>query len=133
MRLPLQIGFAALVVAASFDAQAQNRFRGFETNNDGRITRDEWRGNDRSFANQDWDGDGVLSGEEVRAGGQRPNWNQDWNRDGIVDNQDQQIAQRFRGYDMNNDGRVAVSEWPSDQRLFTRLDTNRDSLMTMQE
>ena len=109
------------------------RFRGMDRNNDGRITRAEWRGNDQSFRNQDWNGDGVLSGEEVRPGAQRQNWNQDWNRDGIVDDQDTQIAQRFRGYDMDNDDRVAASEWPGDQRLFTRLDTNRDRYLTMQE
>ena len=58
----------------------------------------------------------MLSGDEVRAGARRQtNWNQDWNRDGRVDNLDSQIAQRFRGYDMNNDNRVARSEWPGDQ------------------
>ena len=30
--------------------------------------RSEWRGNDRSFANHDWNGDGQLSGNEVRVG-----------------------------------------------------------------
>ena len=66
-------------------------------------------------------------------GGQRQSWNQDWNRDGTVDNQDAQIAQRFRGYDMDSDGRVAASEWPANQGLFTRLDTNRDRYVSMQE
>ena len=47
------------------------RFRGLDRNNDGVITRNEWRGNNRSFQVQDWNGDGVLSGEEVRAGGRR--------------------------------------------------------------
>ena len=34
---------------------------------------------------------------------------------------------------MNSDDRVARSEWPGDPRLFTRLDTNRDRYLTMQE
>ena len=98
------------------------------------ITRAEWRGNDASFRNQDWNRDGMLSGEEVRTGARRQtNWNQDWNRDGRVDNLDSQISQRFRGYDMNNDNRVGRSEWPGDARLFTRLDTNRDGYLSMQE
>jgi Ca2+-binding EF-hand superfamily protein len=133
MRFPLQIGLAAAVLASATGAQAQMRHQGMDRNNDGIITRAEWRGNDQSFRNQDWNGDGVLSGEEVRPGGQRQTWNQDWNRDGRVDNQDAQIAQRFRGYDMNNDNRVASNEWPGDQRLFTRLDTNRDRFLTMEE
>jgi len=44
------------------------KFRGMDANNDGAITRQEYSGNDRSFANHDWNGDGVLFGEEVRPG-----------------------------------------------------------------
>jgi EF hand len=133
MRFPFHIGLAVVALASATSVQAQMRSQGMDRNNDGVITRAEWRGNDQSFRNQDWNGDGVLSGEEGRPGGRRQTWNQDWNRDGIVDNQDAQIAQRFRGYDMNNDNRVAASEWPGDQRLFTRLDTNRDRYLTIQE
>ena len=51
------------------------RFEGMDTNRDGVISRSEWRGSDRSFANNDWNGDGQLSGAEVRAGAQRnTNW-----------------------------------------------------------
>ena len=49
----------------------QMRFQGLDRNNDGRITRNEWRGNDQSFSNEDWNGDGVLSGDEVRPGARR--------------------------------------------------------------
>lgn len=48
------------------------RFHGLDTNHDGRISRAEWRGNDTSFANHDWNRDGVLSGDEVREGATRP-------------------------------------------------------------
>ena len=43
----------------------QARFRGMDTNNDGTITRREWRGNARSFSRLDTNNDGVLSGTEV--------------------------------------------------------------------
>ena len=134
MRLPLAIGLAAALLVWTTEAQAQTRFRGMDRNNDGVITRAEWRGNDQSFRNQDWNGDGVLSGDEVRPGRRRQStWAQDWNRDGRVDNIDTQIAQRYRGYDMDNDNRVARNEWPSAERIFSRLDTNRDGYLTMQE
>ena len=109
MRLPLQIGVAVVVLASAATAQAQMRFQGMDTNGDGVITRSEWRGNDNSFRNQDWNGDGILSGDEVRTGARRQtDWSQDWNQDGRVDNLDSQIAQRFRGYDMNSDNRVGT-------------------------
>jgi Ca2+-binding EF-hand superfamily protein len=133
MRLPLQIALAASILASATSAQAQMRYQSMDTNNDGVIERDEWRGTDRAFRNEDWNGDGRLSGDEVRRGARRQDWSQDWNRDGRVDNMDNQIAQRFRGYDMNNDNRVGRSEWPGDARLFTRLDTTRDGYLSIQE
>jgi len=48
------------------------KFRGMDANNDGAITRREYSGNDRAFANHDWNGDGVLSGEEVKPGVHKP-------------------------------------------------------------
>ncbi len=44
------------------------RFNGMDTNNDGAITRNEWRGNDNSFRQHDRNGDGVISGDEMRGG-----------------------------------------------------------------
>ena len=65
----------ALTVTAGQVADAQRgqatRFQGMDRNNDGRITRQEWNGSDQSFKVHDWNGDGVLSGDEVRPGGRR--------------------------------------------------------------
>ena len=133
MRLSWQTGLAFLLFAATSDAQAQMRFAAMDSNNDGVITRDEWRGNDRAFRNQDWNGDGVLSGDEVRPNARRQSWAEDWNGDGRVDDEDRAIAQRFRGYDMNGDGRVSVREWPNNPRQYYRLDANDDGFLTMQE
>ena len=44
------------------------RHRGMDRNHDGVITRREWRGNDNSFDRHDRNGDGRLSGREVRPG-----------------------------------------------------------------
>ena len=54
------------------DAQAgpvnRNRFEKLDRNNDGRITREEWNGNERAFRNHDWNGDGVFEGMRVYGG-----------------------------------------------------------------
>lgn len=54
------------------------RFNGLDTNNDGVITRNEWRGNDNSFRQHDRNGDGVISGDEMRGG-------KGWNKSGDDD------------------------------------------------
>ena len=48
------------------------RFRGLDKNANGRIERAEWNGDDRSFAAHDRNGDGVLSGDEVKPAAKRP-------------------------------------------------------------
>lgn len=134
MRIPLKIGVAAVVLASATTAHAQQiRYQAMDSDRDGVITRSEWRGTERAFRNEDWNGDGVLSGDEVTPGARRQNWSQDWNRDGRVDNLDTQISQRYRGYDMNSDNRVGRTEWPGDARLFARLDANGDGYLTIQE
>lgn len=100
------------------------RFQGMDTNEDGRITRNEWRGNAQSFANHDWNGDGVLSGDEVRPGGRD---DRDW------DDENDPWSDRFGRLDRNDDGYLSLSEWPRDQRLFDRLDLNNDDRLSRSE
>ena len=47
---------------------ADMRFRAMDQNNDGVVTRAEWRGSAQSFEQHDWNNDGVLSVDEVRTG-----------------------------------------------------------------
>lgn len=95
------------------------RFAGMDRNHDGRITRDEWRGNTTSFNQHDWNGDGVLSGIEVTPGAQRP---------GSGGQGDQ-----FDRLDRNDDGRISLSEWPGDRNRFERLDLNDDGFLSRDE
>ncbi len=50
---------------------AGSRFKGMDRNDDGLVTRNEWRGNDESFRNHDRNNDGVLSGDELRGKGRK--------------------------------------------------------------
>ncbi|HEY3174435.1 MAG TPA: hypothetical protein VGK94_01605 [Candidatus Polarisedimenticolia bacterium] len=91
------------------------RFRGLDRNNDGRITRDEWRGNDRSFSVHDRNGDGVLAGAEVGAALQAEGYDD------------------FLDIDRNRDGRISRNEWHWNQADFDRIDDNHDGWLTRSE
>ncbi len=136
-------GIAAILPAAA-DAQAQGRGRGrgavairfaeMDRNNDRVITRVEWTGSDRSFAVHDWNADGILSGEEVRVGGQRPRTTEP-----TFDSQDREYqfddwtARGFTSVDHNRDGRITRDEWHFDLEGFRRADHNGDGIISRAE
>ncbi len=100
------------------------RFAEMDTNRDGVITREEWRGSARSFATHDWNNDGRLSGDEVRMGAAWPNRGADVN--------DWSEA-RFATYDRNGDGRITRFEWRDSVEDFIRVDRNGDNIVTRNE
>jgi hypothetical protein len=95
------------------------RFRRMDTNNDGAISRSEWRGNARTFNNYDWNNDGSLAGDEVSVLASRRG-----NRNG----EDDEVASddRFDYLDINGNGYIERNEWDGGQNAFDRLDTNDD-------
>jgi Ca2+-binding EF-hand superfamily protein len=103
------------------------RFRAMDTNNDGVITRAEWRGNARSFRNHDWNNDGILSGDEVRIGAARQR--ADAQDDGFYE----WTPAGFRTVDANRDNRITRNEWTYNWELFRRADRNRDNELTLPE
>jgi Ca2+-binding EF-hand superfamily protein len=123
----------ALPLAVSAQRAPEIRFQAMDANHDGVITRDEWRGSDRSFRNHDWNGDGRLSGDEVRPGARR---NARWDDRDIEDSIEQEpdwTPAGFRSLDHNNDRRLARNEWHAMPELFTRLDRNRDGFLSEAE
>lgn len=132
------VAVAAPVVFSSSSAEqaprAQIRFQAMDANRDGVITRDEWRGNARSFQVHDWNGDGRLSGEEVRIGARRDvNWE---TADHIPSRWEQDLswtAAAFTSLDHNRDGRLVANEWHFDTETFRRVDSNRDNTLSRAE
>ena len=130
-------GLASSPVVTTVDAQgrrqAQIRFQGMDRDNDGIITREEWNGSARSFEVHDWNGDGRLSGPEVRAAARRtvtaepdhtPGRNEryvNWTRAG------------FTALDHDRDNRIASNEWHFDAQTFRRVDANRDGSINLTE
>jgi Ca2+-binding EF-hand superfamily protein len=132
------IGFSGIALA-TVDAgarerqQDQMRFQAMDRNRDGRISRDEWRGSDQSFRRHDWNGDGVLSGDEVRIGASRQ-WGEEDDFDQTGRPEFHNWTERgFTNLDRNRDGRIERSEWFYDREGFTRADRNRDGVLSRAE
>ena len=78
--------------------RSQMRFRDLDRNRNGMIERGEWRGSPRSFQIHDWNNDGVLSGDEVRVGGNPP-------ADSLeAEDYNMTPGDRFAYLDVNNNG-----------------------------
>jgi hypothetical protein len=97
-----------------------------DRNGDGVISRAEWRGNDQSFRNQDWNNDGVLSGDEVNPGPRR------WPARTDADTEARR-AERFATLDVNDNGRIEAREWDGTVAAFNRLDVNNDNILSRAE
>jgi hypothetical protein len=117
----------APVAGALPGARGSIRFATMDANNDGIITREEWRGSQRSFELHDWNGDGRLSGDEIRIGATWPprtgnpaEFN-DWSRE------------RFTWLDVNKDNRISRTEWRYNTEDFFRVDRNGDNVLTLTE
>src|SRR5262245_35092210 len=112
-RAALAIIFSAAAVAgASAQNQRNIRFAAMDTNRDGVVTRKAWSGSDQSFRVHDWNGDGILSGDEVRPGARRPNTNDDDpDSAGREDPFNDWTADGFAALDRNRDNRITRDEW----------------------
>lgn len=114
------------------------RFAAMDRDNDGVVTRSEWRGSRRAFERRDWNGDGVLSGEEVRPGGRRQaaRSGQANASEGVAaaDNEFFDWTDAgFTGLDHNHDGRITADEWHFNREDFRRADHNGDGVISRAE
>ena len=110
------------------------RFQGMDQNRDGTIQREEWQGSNRAFSVQDWNGDGVLSGEEVRVGAQRnTNLEEADHNPSRAERNLSWSANAFTQLDHNRDGRLTANEWHYDLETFRRVDSNRNNSISRAE
>jgi len=126
----------ATPVVTTVEAQSRPvnriRFAQMDRNGDGIITRQEWNGSERSFEVHDWNRDGRLSGNEVRAGVQQDADFADHNPNQFERNLNW-TRNNFTSMDHNRDNRISSNEWHFDMETFRRVDRNRNDSLSLQE
>ena len=120
-------GNANTSTSSAATTNAEMRWSGLDRNRNGVIERGEWRGNNRSFSIRDWNGDGVLSGEEVRVGSNPPAGSIE------ADDYNMSAADRFTYLDVNTNNYVERNEWDGSLDTFYALDRNGDNRITRAE
>ena len=91
------------------------KLKKMDTNQDGQITRDEWKGRDRGFQKADRNNDGIISREEAMNGRR------------------QFGKQRLQRMDADKDRKITRGEWTGDAETFGKLDKNNDGTLTRDE
>jgi EF hand len=134
MRLNAMSNISTLLcmTALTLCAQFQSSPHPDDANRDGVLTRDEWRGDARSFREQDRNRDGVLSGNEVPGSfpGNRRNSAQESSRERDSDDQRPPGVSKL---DKNRSGVVEGYEWPYNAAMFHKLDRDGNSVLSQDE
>ncbi len=139
--LLLALPFVPLNADAVFADQPQQpsqaeaaRIRAMDMDNDGRVTREEWRGSLQSFRVHDWNRDGMLSGDEIRPAGWRNRRSPEADFDPETAGElNDWSTEAFATLDHNSDGRIARNEWHYDIDTFRRVDRNGDNIISRSE
>lgn len=91
------------------------KLKKMDANQDGQITREEWKGRPEGFSKIDRNNDGTINREEAMVTGKARG------------------KRHLRKMDANQDGQIAREEWKGNAETFGKLDVNNDGVISKQE
>jgi Ca2+-binding EF-hand superfamily protein len=117
--------FSTIAIGQQGPAQGRERrlgsmFDRVDSNRDGKISSEEWKGQPEVFDRLDQNRDGSITQEEAQAA-----------RRGA--GRGQRGAKMLPRMDKNNDGQISRDEWAGRPEMFERLDQNGDGSITRDE
>lgn len=86
-----------------------------DANQDGTVTREEWKGKPGRFNKLDQNNDGIISKEEA------------------LNARHHRGKKHLRKIDANRDGQITRDEWQGKADKFSRLDKNNDGIISGSE
>lgn len=113
---------------AAFNEAIKKRFDAMDKDADGALSPDELQRPD-ALARLDGDGDGTVSFEEFKSFASRMR-----GRDNRGGRRGRALTeQQLRRFDRDGDGKVVRDEFPGSDRVFERLDANKDGVLNAED
>lgn len=102
------------------------KFKSMDTNHDGKISKDEWKGRPEMFDRLDANHDGFITVDEIQAAREAL-------AKGAGGGEGGGLLARLKAMDTNGDGKISRDEWKGRPETFDKLDANHDGFITQDE